>query len=422
VNQPIVPGGIGEELGLPSPEVAWRLVQARWSPAAPAVEEVALAAALGRITAAAIRAPLDLPPYDRAAMDGYAVAVADLTNAAANGLRLAGEVPMGAAAPALAGPGDAIWVATGSMIPAGADAVVQVEHTRLYCGRIFMESAVVRGAHIVPRGSDLIKGAEVLPRGRRLRPHDIAALAGLGLATIPVVRKPRVAVLISGDELCEPGTTLGPCQIYSCNGEALRAASSQLGAETMVWPLLPDHFDTIAEAVRDALARTDLVLLSGGSSVGRKDYTFRALEALPGARMLVHGVASKPAHPTIVAAIDNRLVIGIPGNPTAALIAFTHFAAPALEALLGVDPAANAAPPSGARIQARIAAPLQVRGDRQEHVFVTLQREPFGTWVATPLPHRTGQISTLARADGMIVVHSGEEAPCIDQTVEVHIF
>ncbi|HWE61409.1 MAG TPA: gephyrin-like molybdotransferase Glp [Chloroflexota bacterium] len=408
---------------LPSPDVAWMRVRSRWAPPRVPDERVALLDALGRVTAQPVCSPLDSPPFDRAAMDGYAVRAGDLTPELSRpSLSVVGEVPMGRAAMQRVEAGEAIWVATGSMIPPGADAVVNVERTHTAPARVCIQGPVHPADHIVRRASAFCAGAPVLGAGHRLRPQDVAVLASLGLPEVTVVRQPRVAILVTGDELRLPEERLEPGQIYTSNGYALAAQVRLAGGVVALWPLIPDDLHAITAALDEALAQAELVLISGGSSVGTKDLTIQALEATTGAAVLVHGVAARPGRPTIVATVGDRLVIGIPGNPMAAMIAFLMFGHPALELLVRLCPQAAAGTHGGRRLVARLAEDLPSQPGRQEYICVRLEASAEGGVRAVPVRGSSSSLSSMLCSDGLVVVPPQADQFGMGKEVEVTVF
>ncbi len=394
---------------LPSPAEAWTRVAARWQAPHLATEQVALLEALDRVVAREVVSPLDSPPFDRSAMDGYAVRSTDLPEGPDRPeLTTAGEVPMGTAATAMLGPGQAIWVATGSMIPPGADAVVNVERTEVTARRLRIVGPVPPGDNIVIRAADLALGDVVLRPGRRLRPQDVAVLASLGYPMVEVVRRPRVAILLTGDELRAPGQPLAPGQIYNSNGYALAAQALRLGGQPHIVDTIPDDLAAVTNALRSAVAQAELVLISGGSSVGVKDLTVQALEALPGAEVLVHGVATRPGRPTILAIVSDCLVIGIPGNPVSAMVSFAMFGQPALQRLLRLSAEELAVPRGGAVVQARLEGEITSKRGRQDYARVALRAEA-GAWLARPVPGASSILTSMVFADGLVIVPPNAE-------------
>jgi len=417
----------GGEFGdwAPPPE-AWARVLAAWRPPAPAAQEdVPLLEARGRVLATDAHAPLDSPAFDRSAMDGYAVRAADTAGASDDTparLTFAGDVPMGAASAITVGPGRAAWVATGSMIPAGADGVVMVELTAREDDDVLLRHRAAPGDNIVRRGDDLRAGALVLRAGHTLRPQDVAALASMGLAEAPVRPRPRVAVISGGDELVSPGAPLRAGQIYDSNSYALAAQVASWGGEARVLSRMPDQLEAVREALARAIREADIVLLSGGSSVGVKDLTATAIDAAGKPGVVVHGVAMRPGRPTIVGVVDGVLVIGIPGNPVSAMVACEVFARPAIEALLGVVPARAAGAVGDYSARGTLTEIVRSQAGRQDYVRVALSHTDDGALAVSPVPGGSGVIRSMVDAAGLLVVPSERESLQQGETVEVRLF
>ncbi len=408
------------------PDTAWARVLAAWNPPAPtAAEDTSLDAARGRVLASDVRAPLDSPAFDRSAMDGYAVRAADTagaTDGAPARLAYAGEVPMGARSTLTIEPGGAAWVATGSMIPAGADGVIMVERTARDGDTILARRPVAPGDNIVRRGADLRAGDLVLRAGHKSRPQDVAALASMGLARVPVRAHPRVAVVSGGDELVTPGEPLGPGQIYDANSYALAAQVASWGADVHILPRMQDRIEAARSALARAVREADVVLLSGGSSVGVKDLTAAAIDDAGSPGVVVHGVAMRPGRPTVMGVVDGVLVIGIPGNPVSAMIACEAFARPAIETLLGVVPARVAGVVGDYAAYGKLAEPIHSQVGRQDYVRVALSRGDGGALTVTPVPGGSGVIRSMVDAAGLLVVPPDREAMDKGETVEVRLF
>jgi molybdopterin molybdotransferase len=405
---------------LPTPDDAWSRVAERWCPPDLPIESVPLLSALGRVTAVAICSALDSPPFDRAAMDGYAVRAADVQRC--ERLRIAGAVPIGSLAETTLAEGHAISVATGSMIPRGADAVINLERTERTDAEIEISGAVDPGDNIVRRGEDVRCGAVALSAGRRLRPQDIGLLASLGHLHVSVRRRPAVAVLTTGDELRAPGDQLGPGQIYDCNAYSLAAQVQDAGGEVRIFRRLPDDADAIAAAVREHLGEAEITLLSGGSSVGTKDLTIDVLRTIPGTDIVVDGVAAKPGRPSIVAIVSERLVIGIPGNPVAAMVAFEMFGYRAVSRLLQIHPQETAVPRSCVRLEAFLETDIPSRLGREDYARVTVRAAARGGWLATLVQGTSSHLSSMVRADGFVVAPVGADGLRAGDLVEVTMF
>ncbi len=309
-----------------------------------AAETVPLAAALGRVLAHDVTAPIDVPPFDRANVDGFALRSADTAGAsdtAPRRLSLNGEVIVCGHSPALeVGPDTATTIATGGVVPRGADAVIMIEHTELCddgdAPAIDVRRAVAPGQFVSYAGSDIARGEVVLRRKVRISSREIGMLAACGIAEVDVVRKPRVAVLSTGDELVPPGGALAPARVYDSNGAIIAAAVVEAGGEPVPFGAFPDDEAVLERAMRAALADCDLVVLSGGTSKGAGDLSHRIVPKLGSPGILVHGVALKPGKPLCLAVCDGKPLVVLPGFPTSAIFTFHAFVAPVIRARAGL--------------------------------------------------------------------------------------
>jgi molybdopterin molybdotransferase len=368
-----------------------------------AAERIPVADAVGRVLARDVRATLDLPHFARSYMDGYAVRARDTAAAAAERpalLRVVGSVRMGDPVHRRLAAGEAMRIPTGGMLPGSADAVVMVEHTHERGGDVVaIERPATRGQHVMRRGEDARKGARIFARGHRVRPADVGALSGIGLSIVSVVRRPRVAVIATGDEIVPPDVTPRPGQVRNVNQYALRALIAAAGAVAVDLGVLPDREAVIARALRRALREADAVLLSGGSSVGTKDLTPAVVARMPGARLLVHGIRVKPGKPTLIARAAGKPIIGLPGNPTSALVIFSVFALPLIRRLGGEPTAAAFAPRRS--LSARMTTAVGSLAGREDYVRVALEDSPDGV-LARPVAGGSGDIVGFVRADGLV--------------------
>jgi putative molybdopterin biosynthesis protein len=364
-------------------------------------ETVALAASLNRVLAHDVTAPIDVPPFDRSNVDGFAVRASDTANAADTSprrLTLNAEVIVCGHAPALEVLRDtATTIATGGVIPRGADAVVMVEHTELVeaDAAIDVRRTAMPGQFVSYAGSDISRGETRLRRGVRLGSREIGMLAACGLAAVDVVRRPRVAVLSTGDELAAPGNRLEPAQVFDSNGAIIAAAVQECGGEPVSFGVFPDDETAIEHAVRKALDGCDMVLLSGGTSKGAGDLSHRVISKV--GRIVVHGVALKPGKPLCLAEAGGKPLIVLPGFPTSAIFTFHAFAAPAIRTLAGL-------PPDAARtIEAEV--PMRVPSElgREEFVLVALAEGESGA-VAFPTAKGSGSVTSFSQADGFIAI------------------
>jgi putative molybdopterin biosynthesis protein len=367
-------------------------------------ETLPLSAVLSRVLSDDVVAPVDAPPFDRSNVDGFAVRAAD-TNGASDGapkrFRLNAEVIACGVQPAIeVRAGTATAIATGGVIPRGADAVVMIEYTELAEGAapvIDLRRAVAAGQFVSYAGSDIARGETLLRKGTRLGSREIGMLAACGLAGIDVVRRPRVAVLSTGDELVEPGKPLPPAGVYDSNGAILAAAITEAGGDPVPFGAFPDDELALELAMRAALEACDMVVLSGGTSKGAGDLSHRIVSRLGKPGILVHGVALKPGKPLCLAVIGDKPLIVLPGFPTSAIFTFHAFVAPVIRARAGL--AAEAARTSEARVPVRIPSEL----GREEFVLVSLVSGDDGT-IAFPTGKGSGAVTAFSQADGFLTI------------------
>jgi putative molybdopterin biosynthesis protein len=369
-------------------------------------EEVALADALGRVLAEDVRAELDVPGFDRSNMDGFAVRAQDTFGASEERpvrLRPLGEtIATGVVPVGEVGAGGAVAIATGGMLPRGADAVVPVEHTDLEGGALLVRRAVAPGAAVSFAGTDVGAGETVLFRGSRLTSRETGVLAAIGRSRLRVVRRPRVAVLSTGDEIVQPGEAMRPGLVYDSNGRILCDAVRELGGAPEFLGAFRDDEAAVRAALRAALGRADLVLLSGGTSKGEGDLNARVVAELdPG--ILVHGVALKPGKPICLAAHRGTPVVVLPGFPTSAVFTFHEFVAPVLRRLAGLAEERREAVP------ARLALRVHSERGRLEYLLVGLVRGADGALAAYPMGKGSGSVTTFSRADGFVRIERNVE-------------
>ncbi len=385
-------------------------------------ETVSLAAALSRVLAGDVIAPVDAPPFDRSNVDGLAVRAADTvgaSDAAPKRFALNPEVVACGVAPAIeVVPGTATAIATGGVIPRGADAVVMIEHTELIedgaAPAIDIRRAVAAGQFISYAGSDIARGETLLRKGTRIGSREIGTLAACGLAALEVVRRPRVAVLSTGDELVPPGEPLRPGAVYDSNGAIIAAAISEAGGEPVAFGAFPDDETELGKAMRTALERCDMVVLSGGTSKGAGDLSHRIASQLGAPGILVHGVALKPGKPLCLAVIGTVPLVVLPGFPTSAIFTFHAFVAPVIRARAGLSP--EAARSVTARVPLRVPSEL----GREEFVLVSLVAGTDGL-IAFPTGKGSGAVTAFSQADGFLAIDALASALDADTQADVKL-
>jgi molybdopterin molybdotransferase len=388
------------------------------------VEEVALAAAGGRVLAAPIMAPEPVPGFLRATMDGYAVRAQDTFGAGVGApqyLEIKGEVPMGAVPSRGVGGGETLRVATGAMLPPGADAVVMVEYTAEHPDlTLEVRRAVAPGENVLAPGEDVAQGELLFPAGRRLRPQEIGLLAALGITRLAACQKPRVAILASGDEIVPLDQKPRPGQVRDSNSYLAAAQVAEWGGLPLLQGIVPDDFSLLRKTLEAALNAADLILISGGSSVGVRDLTLRAIQDLPGAEVLVHGVALRPGKPTILAALGKtspKPLMGLPGHPASAAVVMEVLGRPLLRRLAGLmDPS-----PWGRSVTALLSRNLAGATGREDCVRVRLRRESGALW-ADPVLGPSGLLSPLVNSDGLVMIPLGVEGLFKGEEVSVQLF
>lgn len=408
-------------LNVTTAEEALQRFRAALQPAPLGVERVPLAQALGRVVAENIASPVDVPGFDRANVDGFALRAQDTVGAREDAprlLQLTDEVLTPGQAPAVTvTAGHATVIATGGMLPRGADAVVLVENTELIeqesLQAVQIGKAVTAGSFITFAGTDIGRGESVLRAGRLLTSREIGLLAAVGLAEVAVYRRPRVAVISTGDELVQPGEPPRTGGVYDSNGAIVAAAVEELGCEAVNLGAVAD----VREAQRDILTRgleCDAVILSGGTSKGAGDLSYEVVGALTDPGVVVHGVAIKPGKPLCLAVTDRKPVVILPGFPTSAIFTFHQFVAPMLRLLAGL--------PEETYEQVVAELPVRVSSERgrTEFLMVGLLRTERG-FAAYPMGKNSGAVTAFSNADGFIRIEAQTERLAAGTPVTVQL-
>jgi molybdopterin molybdotransferase len=388
-----------------------------------ATEKVPTVGARARVLAEDLYSQTDLPHFPRAAMDGFAVRAKDTFGASPSQpayLKLTGTVEMGKEATLPLGKGETMRISTGGMLPPESDGVVMVEYTEeVGDGMVEIHRAVSPWQHVIQVGDDIKNGEPVFQRGRRLRAHDLGALTGIGISSLSVYKKPCVALISTGDEIVDVDTEPRPGQVRNINQHSLAGLIEECGAELNDLGVVRDDREALIRALRRAVEWGDLVLLSGGSSVGARDIAMDAILALPNAEMLFHGISVSPGKPTIFAKVSGKPFLGLPGYPVSALVIFDLFAAPLIRVMGGENPmtASQVRKTARAVLKTNIAS----QQGREDYVRVSLE-ETNGRLYAKPLPSKSGAIFTLVKADGMVRIDLNQEGIEQGEEVEVILF
>jgi putative molybdopterin biosynthesis protein len=380
-------------------------------------EVAPLTAALGRVLAGPVRSPVDVPSFDRSNVDGYAVHAADTFGASEQQprrLRLhEHSIAIGGTSGIELDAGMAIGIPTGGMLPRQADAVVMVEHTDIDGGDLLIRRSVTPGANVSFTGTDIVAGEIVFYGGETLTSRDTGVLAAIGLAAVEVVRQPRVAILSTGDELICPGEPVQTGRVYDSNGRILADAVRELGGLPVEMGIVADRLELLRQRLGEAIRTCDLVLLSGGTSKGAGDVSYRAVAELGPPGIIVHGVALKPGKPICLAAAGNTPVIVLPGFPTSAIFTFHEFVAPLVRRMAGLS--------SGQRpsMPARLAMKVNSEIGRTEYLLVSLVKEGESpaadsahspsALVAWPMGKGSGSVTAFSQADGFVTIDRHQE-------------
>ncbi len=400
-------------LNVLTPEEAQRVIESAFPPC-PRAERAPLDAACSRVLFSPVISGEYVPAFDRSTVDGYAVRAADTfgcSDALPALLRLEGKVAMGAECGVSVSPGACVEIPTGGALPRGADAVVMLEYTEDYGdGTIGVCHPAAPGMNLIFRGDDVRPGQTVLPAGRRLMPQDIGVLAAMGVSTVEVCRPLTVGVISTGDELVRVEEEPGAGQVRDVNSAVLQALVERAGARALRFGIVRDDEALLQSTLDAALERCDMVLISGGSSVGEKDATERLLAEK--GELLFHGIAIKPGKPTILARLGDKPVFGLPGHPAAAMLIARMFVLPLLSRLAGCDESEYA-------LTATLTEPVAANHGRAQVVGVGLT-ERDGALYAAPIHGKSGLIAALAGSNGYFLIPRDKEGVARGETVRVY--
>jgi molybdopterin molybdotransferase len=379
----------------------------------------------GYIIASDIISPEDLPAFSRSTVDGYALNSRDTFGAKENSpayITVRHEVLMGVVPDFKLGIGKAVKIPTGGMLPEGADAVLMLEHAQMVSDDIIeVMRSVAPNENVIQKGEDIKKGETVLTKGHRLRAQDIGALAGLGITEIEAFRKPVASIISTGDEIVPASSPLKLGQVRDINSFTLSGLISEHGGIPVKKGIFKDDYDVIKDAMEGALQDSDMVLISGGTSAGTKDMTAQIINDIAqiygGAGVLFHGVSMKPGKPMIGGVVNNKPILGLPGHPAAAVACFDLFIKPVIERLGGLNSRKNFTK----TIKAKMAKNMASAAGREDHIRVYLE-EKNGELLAVPVLGKSGLITTLVRADGIVVIPQNKLGLEAGEDIVVRLF
>jgi len=399
---------------------ARKIIQNHYKPKMLGGEAVSLLESHNRVLAENVIASLDIPPFDRSTVDGYALRSEDSFGADENApvkLGVCGTISVGEMPRILVKPRTTAEIVTGAPIPRGADAVVMAEYTERKNDYVYVQTAVAKGENVMKAGADIHKGETVLKAGRLLGSREIGVLAAIGLAKINVHKVPKVAVLSTGTEVTEPGRRLPSGKIYDINAHSLSAAVLESGGKPLYLGVFPDDEVELRKTLGQAVASSDMVITSGGVSVGPKDLMPKVLNSLGKPSVIVCGIAIKPGKPVTVASIDGKLVFSLPGHPASALLVFHLLVRPIVRQMVGrkLEKALVVKADAGTRM-------FPAKG-RRTFIMVKLKRDESGRFVAEPVPTGlSGAITTLAGADGFVEIPENQQFVDVGEEVAVQLF
>jgi len=399
---------------------ARQILKQNFFPKPVGIERVPLSEAHDRVLAEDILAPMDVPPFDRSTVDGYAVKAVDTFGADEDrpvALKFCGQVTVGEHPSIVVEKGMTAEIATGAPLPKGADAVIMVEYSIRRDDTVLIHRPVSKRENVMEAGSDIQKGETILKKDQRLSSREIGVLAALGLTEVEAYRRPKIAIISTGAEIVEPGKLLPFGKIYDINAHALSAAVLECGGEPINFGIIPDERDQLKTAVRKALNSADATITSGGVSVGPKDIIPQVLDALGKPGVIMSGIAVKPGKPTTVAMIDGKPVFSLPGHPTSSLLMFHMIVRPIICKMAGRT---EEAPPM---LRAVATTKMFTARGRRTFVMVKLTRDKTGKLLASPVPTGlSGAITTLAKASGFVEIEEKQQFINAGDEVTVYLF
>ena len=381
------------------------------------VEEINILKSIDRILAEDIFSTINVPEFNRSTVDGYAINVLDshgANDSIPSILNILGEVMMGQEARISIASGETVYVPTGGMIPMGADGVIMIENTeKMDQDTVLVYKPISQGENIIYKGEDIEKDVLALKKGRRITPEVVGVLAALGISQIKVYKKPRFYIISTGDEIIDIDEELTIGKIRDINAYTLSGLIEKLGGEVVSRSIIRDDYNLLRDEVEKAMNLADIVLISGGSSVGTKDYTHKVIDSFDGKGVFVHGVSIKPGKPTIIGEAEGKLIFGLPGHPVSSIIVFKAFLEPYINEKLGLDIIEP-------RVNAIMDFNIPSSPGKVTYQMVKLN-ERDGVYHARPSFGRSGMISLLTESQGYIVIEAHEEGIYKDELREVYL-
>lgn len=352
---------------------------------------------LDRILAEDIKANSDIPEFNRSTKDGYAIKISSKSNKR----KLIGEVIMGEKTELNINEDEAVYVPTGGMVPESADGIIMIEDVEKKEDILILKKEIQASENINYKGNEMKKGELLFSKGRRLTPSDIGTFASIGINQIDVYKKPKFSIISTGDEIVDIDEEVGNGKIRDVNRYSLSAEIIKFGGEVIKTEIVKDDFELLKQATKNAMDMSDIVLISGGSSVGVKDYTLKVIESFEEGEVFVHGVSIKPGKPTIIAKVEEKIVIGLPGHPTSSLIVFKAFVENFLNEKLNIDNGIK-------KTKAIIKEDFKNHSNRETYQMVKLE-EKEDSFYATAIKGTSGMIYTLSKSHGYVIIKGEEE-------------
>ena len=388
-------------------------------------EEINVQDSLGRILYEDIISQYDMPAFDKSLVDGYAVnsddvALADSDNSCI--LKVIGEINVGESSKLSLSKKEAVKVSTGAMLPENADSVIMLEDSLSREGEVKILKSVSSGENVARKAEDISANELFIRKQRKLRPQDIGGIISLGFKKVKVFRKPVVSVIPTGDEFVSSNNSIDSTQLPETNSFVLKGLIDQLGGISKIQPIVKDNLDMIRESIIEALKDSDVIVVSGGSSLGTKDYTLKAINSIEGSRIVTHGIAMRPGKQTLLAFIGDKPVIGLPGHPASSVTAFLVFVKPVLIQLSGNPRSFWQEKKDNIKIDAVLARDVESPKDREDYIRVRLKLLENGKITAYPYAGKSSFISTLVKSHGMIKLASDCSKLYEGDRVEVILF